>query len=303
MNKKAMGGTTIIILVIVFILIILGLITLLIILNQKEVEKQTIEGNSTLSIYIEAKDSYFGTQIGGEYLILNKSSIIRGKLSKDSYTEVNNLSNNLTYPILVSSAGFYSQLINKSFTQEEKDSNTSKIHFSLNKVGEIDVTNTGNIQEGEKLIVLNVSSKDYFNKLEICVSWTSGIVSVTSEPQLICDGVWENISGSLSSCNGMEEECDSISGSVCYPKQKEIPIRLKKDIDKCFYYGNNLKDSSVLVPFRIKSENINSLDSVTFVIIDNDVVYFGGFKYMSDFSGINLGMEDFQHTIKYNETI
>jgi hypothetical protein len=290
MNKKGLSGQMLIVIIIVGFLVICGFITLLVILNQKEIKNTEI--NSNIDLYLKA--NYGQKQIGGDYFVNGQS----GKLSENSYTEIKNLSNYLNYEILVSSPGFYSALINKSFTEEEKSQNASKVNFNLKKVGTISVTNQGTLENGEQTIILNISSKDYFQKLEICVSWTPNIISVNSEPRLLCN--WTNENGKYY-CNGVEENCKSLVGDICYPTQKGIPNRLKNTADKCFYYGNNLKDNSVLIPFTIKSERLNSLDQVTFYIFDNDVIYSNGFQYISELNG-NLGNpQDFIYILSKNE--
>jgi hypothetical protein len=285
MNKKGLSGQMLIVIIIVGFLVICGFIALLVVLNQKEVKNTEI--NSNINLYLKA--NYNQKQIGGEYFVNGES----GKLSENAYTEIKNLSNYLDYEILVSSPGFYSKLINKSFTEEEKSQNASKVNFNLEKVGIVSISHQGILEDGEKTIILNISSKDYFQKLEICVSWTPNIISVNSEPKLLCN--WTNESGKYY-CNGVEEFCNSLIGDICYPKQNGIPNRFKNEVDKCFYYGNNLKNSYVLIPFTIKSEVLNSLDQVTFIILDNQVVYSNGFKYLSELNE-NLGSQDFIYII------
>jgi hypothetical protein len=296
MNKKGLSGTIWAILIICFIFFIIGIITLLVVLNTKAEQKQEEQLNSyKLSLYLKATDSY-GTQIGGEYLILNGEKIT-GKLSKDSYTEILNVSSNSSKLILISSNGFYSKLLNKSFTQDEINNNISKVVLSLYKIGKLSINNSGKLINGDNTIILNVSTKDSFNKLEVCVSWTSGILSLNSEPQLICKSNWVNISG-VYSCEGVEENCDSVNGLICYPTQKEIPSRLKGKVDKCFYYGNNLMNSNTLIYFNVKANNLNSLDEIKFTIMDNEIFYSDGFKYFSELNG-NVGADDFIYEVKY----
>lgn len=233
-----------------FILVLLILLTILIISNQDKVEKEKEEvGEPTMNLYLMAKDTEYNSFIPGRYYLINGSEIISGQLSVDSFAEVNNLSENASHRILCSSDGFYSTEIVKYFTQEEKDFNSSKVYCSLNKTGIVKLSHIGELNDKIKL---NITAFGYYQDVNLCISWTSNIISVKS-----------------------------------YLSEVKIPERYLNKVDRCYSLGKSIKDESVEMYFEIKSNELNKWDSLTFYVFDKDL--YTDFNYYSEFNNTNLG--------------
>ena len=325
-NKKANTGIVIVIIVGVFILA--GIILGLIIANQKGYFKKTPETNQDLvNMYLKAMNEKTTEQIKASYVLeyLHNGSILRisnGNLSKDSLTEVKDVPvYSVTTPIKFScwSDEYYFRTTIKFFDFSEITSNTSKSVCPLEKIGSIQVTHTGEIENG--LISLNISTNKHYKKLSICTAWTPGIIYVSPKDSMItCNsGNWLNWSiynattkkykyydNDYYRCGDAKlenlEQCESVIGNRCQSYSMDTPFRYLNKVDNCFYTGKNLNDESYVVEFDVKTSNLNQLDEITFYLMDKDK-RFSDLEQMwiweSEKNGINIGAEDTKYKVGY----
>ena len=291
-NKK---GSAIVWIIIAGVVIILGIVLVLIIANQK-VKIREEELGSDLDLYVRIQDSNENS-LSGDYTLLN-TEMKKGKVLGDSFTEIKNISSNIPTFVLCEAEGYYSSKVDKYFKEIEKIQNSSKVICTLDQIGALILRSSGTVREGNSQIDLEIQSKGSFHKLELCVAWTPGIIDVDiNKKERICEGeIWVNKSNQskdLYACKGVEEYCEKVNIGGCTPFERVKPDRLVTIVDKCFYLGDDLNNEEMSLTFNIVSKNLNDLDSLTFYVFDNDVVYVGKenkkFDYLSEKDGINLG--------------
>jgi hypothetical protein len=234
-------------------LVALGiLITILIIIINQNPEKQKDQSNTlnNMDIYLIATDSQFPTFLNGKYILLNNSNYIQGDIVKDAFTEIKNVSNNHV-DILCQSAGYYSNEINYNFTSQDKSFNSSKITCPLNKIGMIQVTSKGQLSDGNINLIL--LARGYYQNIQLCTAWSSGIINV----------------------------------QLNY-NETNIPNRYKGLVDRCYDLNLSLKDDSITIPVKIKSDTLNN-DAINFYVFDQDLQFNNKFELMSEKGNDNYG--------------
>lgn len=307
----------------IFVLFIIVVVTLFIVLSQDGGEEiQKVE--DTINLYLRATNYLNESeQVAANYRIeANNTLIEEGILSKDSVTEINVPRKDLV--LICWADGYYLGRTYKIFSQEELLSNASKGICNMRKIGEINVTHTGDIKEGESIIRLNISSDGNYGKLKICNRWSAGIISalpVSSE--LMCDsGNWLNWSKYNSTtkeytmmpetyfrcgeCNypycDWTSRCSSVNGRSCKVYSMKVPNRYVGRVDNCYYSGRSLRGDSVIIDYLVKTSNLNQLDEITFYIMDSDRRFNPSenmLTYMTEQNGENLGAEDTTYKINY----
>lgn len=252
-NKKA--DTKLWIFTIIGIFVVGGIILVAVVLLNQKGETIIEYGEENMNVYLTIKDSYHQTPLDGSFIITNRTSYIQGEVIKDSFSEIKNLSNNYSLEVLCKSNGFYPKKINHTFTKNEKTFNITQLTCYLDKIGSIDLNYDGFLQEGESNLKLKIKSTWTYQYPEICVVWSQGVIDVQTTKQVV-----------------------------------EPPIRYKGLVDRCYYLNQTIKDEEIIVNFKQKSKDLNSLDYIGFIVFDNVIQFDGTLNnYYSEYNNINLG--------------
>lgn len=255
MNSKGQLATIMIIVgVILFVVLI---IVIFVSINQKASKPIDTSATNSITSYIIIKDGETHALIDGNYTILNHTNYLFGQVLKESYAEVDNLSNNQSeiMQILCQAPGYYSELLAEPFTNQEILQNVSKEECFLKKIGTIKINSDSYLVDGSSLVTLTVLAKGYYQNLTVCTSWTGGVINV----------------------------------NLKYADETEKPDRYKDTTDKCFAVNQNLKDNSLDLDFEVKANGTNTNDKIVIALFDNDFVFNNGFVQLSEMNNINLG--------------
>lgn len=312
MDHKKGQAFAIVMIILFVIVLIAGIITTVMIFNKDKIFKKDIN-ESVIELFI----SSIGTE--SNYVLFQDNQIpLQGKLKKDTYIPIG-LSNASEVSLSCWTDNYYTSSVNKEFTFREKELNKSKIECTPKPIGnlEIDLIKS-NLQNDEGTITFELSSEQTFQNLGICVAWTVGFIEVFKEESAInCDGVWRNYTSFNAEtdifeflpegqfiCKDVIKECERIDGSLCYPKQFDIPSRLRQTNDECFYYGKTINNDPerIVVGFR-SIPNKNQLDNIIFTFIDYDYRYNPTSKQMellSEVNGIDIGARDIKYQVRYD---
>lgn len=312
MNKKSQLG---IILIIVLILIVIFVILFSLSMINKKAEQKT-ENKNYINLYIKSIDSKSKENIEINYSLESNNTIIStGSLFDWTEFKVDSSQN---YKLYCWNKDYYVKEINKEITFDEKNLNSSKIICEAEKIGKIEVSHSGDLNNEINLINLSISTEDKLQKLEICESHTSGILSVNLD-EFKCEfGSWKNwteinytinepiiLPNNSYMCGiDWETKCEKVNSVLCFIEQAEIPNRLKNKVDKCFYIGKNLLNNSINISFKIETFNKNNKDFVEFYIIDSDKKYINNeWIFVNEINENNqyfdVGAETFIYKILY----
>jgi len=252
MNKKG-SAFAIVICIVIFVVIIIGVILLVIVLNQEKNKNSEKIQISNITLFLKANDKNEQVSIDANYRIISGGNVLSGNLVKDAYNFVGNVSDNIL--ILCSAEKYYSEFINKTFQDSEKQYNISKIDCNLNPIGTIEIYNTGSLQvDGTSDIDMTIKSQGLYKEIQMCMAWTSGILSVNNYVSL---------------------------GEIL------VPERLKNKVDKCLELNKTLENNQTSIKFAVKTEKLSKLDTLKFYIFDKD--YDENFIINSEYNGKNLG--------------
>lgn len=311
-SKKAQLG---VVLIIFLILIVIFIILFSLAMMNKKAGNQENQVNY-INLYIKSIDSKTKENINTNYSLESNNTIISsGSLS--DWTEIQ-VDSSQEFKLFCWNQDYYTKETSKIITLEEKNFNSSKIICEAEKIGKISVFHSGNLNQDVNLINLTISTEDRLNKLEICESHTSGILSVNIE-ELKCEfGAWKNwiqinyttnqpiILPNNSYMCGMdwESKCEKVNGIFCYPKDEDIPNRLVNKVDKCFYIGKNLLNNSINLNFKVETFNKNDKDYIEFYVIDSDKKRIDNeWKFVNEISEnnqfIDVGIEDKIYKIQF----
>ena len=321
MKKKAQTGA--IVGTIIVVLVIIGFITVLIIAVQKGNNPEENIDLNPLKFYLKAIDENSNEFIDSTYGIYSNGTLIsQGELQKDSFTEIEVPRQVLE--VYSYNDNYYFRKAYKIFASEELIENSSKMTIELMRIGNINVKHSGKLSASDttSIIKLNISSEGWYYKPKICISWTPGIISVNKPNDYItCDkGPWLNYSkynpeekeyiwleNNYWRCGeDWLEQCEYVNINKCRILDTKIPYRYLGLVDTCIYLGKSLNNETLEVPLEIKTSNLNSLDQITFYIMDSDRRWNQNeqmFTWMTeDFEGNNIGnSEDMIYKINYKE--
>lgn len=263
--KRGMSGILITSLILIGVVSVIAIGLTAIILSQK-VKEQKAENQISITYYLRASNSK-GTLINANYKILDDGKLTTGNLISDSYNFIGNTSSQ-SIMVLCYADGYYSELINKTFSQTEKSLNTSKITCSLDNIGTISIHNTGQLQiNGDTGININIKSQGIYKELRFCLGHTAGITKVKVENSSI--------------------------------NQTDIPDYYSQDTDACYDTNITLDNSEINIPFTVTTNQLNILDKLNFYFFDSDYAYNGtNFTFAPQLNGKNLGSSnDVEYTI------
>lgn len=248
--------------IVFFILFVIGIVVLVIVLNQNT-KPNEIKNPANISLYMEAFDNNEKVSITANYKIIS-GNILNGDLVQNAYTLIGNVSDNIL--ILCSADRYYSTLINKTFSDSEKQYNVSKFDCNLDPIGTLEIHNTGQLQvSGQTEITINLKSQGLFKNIQTCTAWTSGITNVNSEDNF---------------------------------NEIPIPERFANKVDKCYDLGLTLNNNETNINFFINTNILSPLDNLDFYFFDEDYYYDGNFTLGSEYQGNNLGSyNDIKYTI------
>lgn len=313
MNKKSQLGIVLII-VLILIVIFTILFSLAMINKKAEENKQTI---NYINLYIKSIDSKTKENINVNYSLESNNIISTGSLFDWTEFKVDSSQN---YKLYCWNKDYYTKEIGKIITFDEKNLNSSKIICEAEEIGKIIISHSGDLNNDINLINLSIFTEDKLSKLEICESHTSGILSVNLEKDLLkCEfGSWINwkeinyttnepiiLPNNSYMCGiDWETKCEKVNSISCFIEQSKIPNRLTNKVDKCFYIGKNLLNSSVNISFQIETFNKNNKDYVEFYIIDYDKKFINNeWIYVNEINENNqyldVGAETFIYKIQY----
>lgn len=310
-------------------IIFLGLVTTaLIVINQKT--KTTEASQELIRVFLKARDLEGNFKDADYILDYNQNPPIvvsSGNLSVESWTEIT-APRNLLHLYCWNEEHYVGKTNKASFSAEELILNQSKISCKMPKIGNIEVTHTGDLSKNLNTIKLNITARNgQYTKLSICSSWSTGIISVAIPNQIAtCDkGNWLNwshynattkeytyLQDSYYRCGycpnkncEKTEKCELVEDTKCRIAGMTIPKSYKNKVDACWYLGVSLEENqSHIAEFEIKTmENKNRLDFVNFIILDQDrrpVIGENRWVWMTEYNNINLGnKEDIIYEIPY----
>jgi hypothetical protein len=313
MNKKSQLG---IILIIILILIVIFAILFSLAMINKKAEQKT-ESINYINLYIKSIDSKSKENIETFYSLESNNTIISKGVISD-WTEFQ-VDSSQEFNLFCWNKDHYTKEVNKIITFDEKNLNSSKIICESEKIGKVEISHAGNLNQDINLINLNIFTEDKLSKLEICESHTSGILSVNLEDEILkCEfGSWKNwiqinyttnepiiLPNNSYMCGiDWETKCEKVNGIFCYLKEENIPNRLINKVDKCFYIGRNILNNSINISFKIETFNKNSKDYVEFYIIDSDKKFINNWIFVNEINEnnqyIDVGGEDKIYKINY----
>ena len=271
---------------IIFVILIAFVITLIIVVDEDEKE----ELNQNVSLYFRAIDSETKEQKIAQYLIKSNSFEEKGLLNSEVLTKIN-IKNENTINISCWNPDYYLSKNTKEFSPEEIKNNVSTFDCEMNKVGNLEISHTGNI--GDEIITLNFKSEN-FRYLSGVISWTTNIISVDLiENSKQCEDHNESKSG-YNYCNNELFKC-KLEENECILNE-EVPNRLR-GYNHAFSTGKNIKGNETF-SFKVKSSGLDENDKITFVFYDQDLRWSNGFEYVSEENGLNIGERDFLHIIE-----
>lgn len=197
-----------------------------------------------------------------------------------------------------------------------------RIDLELEKINPLSVNISGKIQEGDFDLVLNLTSKNHFNNLVICIVHSVGIVKVETQERFYynCLSEWVNWSkceekyyeAKTGICHkyiylekgfyrcsqdNTIKECEQVEYNKCiFHQNQEVPKRYLGLIDRCFFSERNLFNESVEYKFNFEGRNLLYYDYITFKFIDKDLEYINGNWTLT--TGINqdIGLKDQEFT-------
>jgi len=318
-NKKASIGIVIGVFILILFLIGITVALIMIVENSKKIEP--IQEEYPIKLYLRALSNE--NQVNSNYRIESNNTVLSsGILNSDSFTEIKVPRSEIK--IICYSDYYYLSAISKTFNSEEINSNVSKVDCNLKEIGDIKVTHTGSITEGESIIKLNISSDKNLKNIKICNSWTPGIISAFQlEKNIICEkSDWLNFTNfdvnsktytylpnnfyRCGDCVGVYcdliEECTSVNGRFCTPVRYKEPERYKMKVDNCFDTGKSINSNSILVEYLVKGSNLNSLDYVKFYVMDSDIRFnvVNNFnRQMTEINGVTIGADDMVYVVDY----
>jgi len=313
MNKQ--GKWYVAAIIIISILIIIGgIIFLTIILSNKTEEKQE---NIDLKLYLKTIDSENNRQKVSQYSIVNKNNnlLSKGISSSDSLTEIEINQNPIQ--IYCYSPDYYLNITNKKFSDNELNTNSSRVTCGVKKISDIELSHEGKIEDGEEIITIKARGEN-FKYLSGVYSWTRNIKSVIPiKSSIKCANNWTNFSYQYRedskdkfiwlpenhySCNGQIQKCSSIdsTGKKC-ELSEEVPERFSKGYSHAFASGLNANETGTEINFKVKASNPDEQDCITFIFYDKDLRYNNGPELSSELNQENIGNDkDFPYKICYS---
>jgi hypothetical protein len=319
MNKKGLG-TVGIICIIVAVVLIAVFVVAVILFSSNKIKIQEEKNLQTIPMFLSLSDEK-GNLIEANYIAEYTNSkgqrieISKGKLPNS----INQIDVPINYTILVScwSEDYY---LSKSYRlppgQEELSSNKTTLNCEMYKIGDLQITHSGDLNSIVNEIVLNISTQDRFNRLGICFSRTTGIKYVSIKDQIVnCDSNWLNYSSYDSQtgkydylenntyqCGENTEKCEIVEGNRCKLFGEEIPVRLKSLVDSCSSIGNII-NQTISIPIEVTTEDYkNSFDNIKIYLYDKDRRFIEGknsWEWVSEYNGNVGNPTDFEYEIKY----
>lgn len=304
MSKKAQSFMVFIliaVMVIIFIVLVIALIFFGTTLEKKR-NLEIKEGN--ISLYLNAEDFETKTQIPVNYLVItNKTILSKGKLDSGSLIEIKDMPD-VPLKIYCWDESHYLSRDEKNFTSLEKINNASKFTCNPKPTGNLQITHKGSLNNTESILVFNITTDTYFNKLSAVLSWTSGIINAEfRNTEKNCQSGWKYLQENHYSCENDIEVCKEIktNNETCV-LDEEIPLRFQNMVDSAIYTGKTLNKESYELSIYVKTEEIkNQNDYLEITFYDKDLVHIGNgeFVYLSEYNDENIGSKDFSYRVKY----
>ena len=315
-KKSQAGGIVFGIIALVLFIIAVGVVLMMI--NQNKSEKAVEQPINYINIFVKAVDSDTKNQISTNYFIdyNNNVTVSEGTLQSDAWTELMVPSNELLHLYCWSDKyyvikGNLANPVNKSQTICDPQ-----------KIGNLTITHDGDLSKETNNIKLNISTENWFSKTSMCFAWTSGIIDVSVQNQVItCEtGLWKNYTifneskkdydylpqGQYLCGEDYIENCESTSGNRCKTKSEEIPQRFSGKVDSCTYIGKTLHNETFQIDLEVRTtEYKNAFDEIKIYIYDKDRrpnTIEQRWTWFSEFEKENVGLPyDITHTIKFQE--
>lgn len=323
-NKRA--SAMIIAFVIIGLVLIVSVIVLVVVLNDKGFfQKKPKNQLETIPLFVTARTEGTNNDVKANYILeytneKNERIILSQGVLDDSWNELK-APRNFIYTLICWSNDHYLVKAHKENTNNELSANKSVFHCDMEKIGNLTVEHSGGIYGVKDIIPVNISSKDNFYKTSLCFSWTSGILDVSLKDQfVICDsGSWKNWSsydpekrkftylpnGTYLCGEEWEEECLFAEGNKCKKSNEQIPKRFENLADNCVYTGKTIRNETYELLLEVRSfEYKNSFDYIKLLIYDKDRRWDESeqrWLWYSEINGENLGSEDINYTIYYDE--
>lgn len=312
MNHK--GNTWLIIGISIFVIVII--VFFVTILFVKFPHQNNSEQNLVVSLFLNAKDKETQIPLKVNYIIESKNKELVTKISEglleDSWNELKVPKEDVLI-ITCWSDEYYSTKIEKPISTLSITNNKTFLTCEMDKIGQIEMSNIGNLNNIDNQMDYSITTLDNFKKLALCFSWTAGIISVNSNYNfLYCDeGVWDNytldannkkvwLSNRTYLCGSdFKSECEYVNGKNCNKiGDKQIEPRYKGKVDKCFYTGNSIKNGTYNFQVSVKTDEFkNSFDELKVFVFDFDRRYVNNqWVWTSE----NIGFDDVEYNIKYN---
>lgn len=303
-NKKAQSFKVFILIAVIFIIFIFLIIGLIFFGTTLEKKRNLDITEGNISLYLNAEDFETKTQIPANYLVIvNETILSEGKLDSESLIEIKDMPNS-PLKIYCWDESHYLTRDEKNFTNLEKTNNASKFTCNPKPTGNLQITHKGSLNNTESILVFNITTDLYFNKLSAVLSWTTGIINAEfRDIQKQCPSGWKNLPENHYSCENVIEVCKEIkSNNETCVLSEEIPLRFQNQVDSAIYTGKTLNKESYEVIIYVKTEELKTQnDYLEITFYDKDLVHIGNgeFVYLSEYKDINLGNKDFSYKVKY----
>jgi len=245
-------------------------------------------------ILLDAKDRSTGEVLVANFSIYNGSQLLQSDITRtDSFVQANiPLQYTNVLDIKSSVDGYYISLETIA---------GNKHTILLDKMGNIFVSHTVNLNNTESEVILNISTNSVIKDISICVRWSSNIISVYNDAysevkklrtKLDCEH--EGFQWIPQKIEKYWFKPDNIFLAHCNVLYIDLlpPYRLLGKVDKCYYISQTItKDVPFQIIFNYKSYSAVD-NSVKFYILDSELN--NANKYViEDINGKDVGLVDF----------
>ena len=278
---------------------------------------KTRDNISDIKVFLKDENN-----VDSNYIIFsaNGNKLSEGKIRGDSYTPIK-IPKNENIDIYCWNEKRYTGVITKTFTEEEKRLNKTKINCKSYPIGNLEVEKVkGGLDRINNKIVLNITARNgNWNGFGMCFAWSAGIINVENKfDYTICNnGLWKNytkynkktktfnyLPEGTYKCGDELKNCKKTDANKCYVNNLGVPFEYNTKVDKCVYTGKNIKkDESYVVILDVLTLNDkNDLDYLKIIFLDSDLRYNNFekvWKSTTENTDGDLGAKNINYEIRY----
>ena len=223
-------------------------------------------------ILLDAKDNANEEVISVNYSLYNGTILIKSGVTRtDSLVQTNIPDKYVNVNIKGQAEGYYDSI---------SDSILNKHTITMEKIGNIFVNHTGDLNKSQGEITLNISTDSIVKEISICVRWTGNMLEVTHpfyskvrelRTQLDCE--YEGYTWTPRKVEKKWFKKDKIVDGFCNIDAIETlpPHRLNQLVDSCYLIEQTItKDIPFQVSFDYRSYS-NEENEIKFYVIDSEL--------------------------------